>query len=205
MEISMEDIMEDTLKLTLVSGNELTLTAEYSEIMEHDISDADGHQIDLGVKPVTHGSLKAYINGNLVDSCFSPSSWALYNTCNEKALAAGCTKGIIGIKVALTEENANLYKAWIDNVIESGTSQEAREYHANEEAKIKESRKASALQYITRAEKYIASGQKLMTLKEYKAWAKNYNNVVNEGGEGYIPDLPTTESYEAAKMYIESL
>ena len=44
-----------------------------------------------------------------------------------------------------------------------------------------------------------------MTLKEYKAWAKNYNNVVNEGGEGYIPDLPTTESYEAAKMYIESL
>lgn len=197
--------MEDTLKLTLTSGTEITLVAEYSEVMEHEISDSDGYKIDRGVKPVIRGELRAYIGGKLVDSCCSPSSWGLYDTSDEKAVAVGATKRIYGIKVALTEANASLYKAWIDNVIETGTSQEAQEYRAKEEKKAKESKKASALQYIARAEKYMTSGQKLMTIEEYKAWARNYNNVMNEGGEGYIPDLPTKEAYEAAKKEIESL
>lgn len=66
-------------------------------------------------------------------------------------------------------------------------------------------KKESARKYIAWAEKYMESGQKLMTKDEYRRWARNYNNVMNEGGEGYIPDLPTLEAYEAAKEYIESL
>ncbi len=65
--------------------------------------------------------------------------------------------------------------------------------------------KESARKYVERAEKYMESGQKLMTSEEYRAWARNYNNIMNEGGEGYIPDLPTKEAYEASKEFIESL
>ena len=172
--------------------------------MEHEISDSDGYKIDRGVKPVIRGELRAYIGGKLVDSCCSPSSWGTYDTSDEKAIAVGATKRISGIKVALTEENANLYKAWIDHVIEEGTTQEVREYHENEEAKLRESKKASALQYIARAEKYMASGQKLMTIKEYRIWARNYNSAVNESGDGYVPELPTKEGYEAAKNILNN-
>ena len=39
----------------------------------------------------------------------------------------------------------------------------------------------------------------LMTEAEYKAWRINYNNINNEGGEGYIPDCVTQEELQAAK------
>lgn len=197
--------MENTLKLTLVSGREITLVAEYSEAMEEEISDSDGYKITLSPRPVKRGSLKAYIDGKLVDSCSSPESWQLVDIINEVAQASGCTKAIYGIKVALTEQNANLYKEWIDKVIEDGTTAEAREYRAEKARKEIEYEKTSALNYIARAEKYMESGQKLMTAEEYRKWARNYNNVANEGGDGYVPELPTKEGYEAAKKYIESL
>lgn len=197
--------MKDTLKLSLTSGTEITLVAEYSEAMEHETSDSDGYKIDHGIKPVIRGELKAYIGGKLVDSCYSPSSWDLYDTSDERALAVGATKRIYGIKVALTEANATLYKEWIDRVIEEGTTEEAREYRVKKEAAERAAEKDRVLKYIERAEKYMESGQKLMTLEEYRVWARNYNNAVNEGGEGYVPDLPTLEAYEAAKKFIESL
>lgn len=197
--------MEDTLKLTLTSGTEITLVAEYSEAMEEEISDSDGYKITLSPRPVKRGSLKAYIDGKLVNSCSSPESWRLFDTTNEKALAAGCTKGIYGIKVALTEANAALYKEWIDRIIEEGMTEEVREYRAEKARKAKEYEKASALNYIARAEKYMESGNDLMTAEEYRKWARNYNNAANEGGDGYVPELPTKEGYEAAKKYIESL
>ncbi len=39
---------------------------------------------------------------------------------------------------------------------------------------------------------------KLMTASEIKAWRKNYNDVVNEGGEGYIPNKISREAYQNA-------
>ena len=65
--------------------------------------------------------------------------------------------------------------------------------------------KESARKYVEWAEKYMKSGQNLMTKDECQKWARNYNNVMNEGGYGYVPELPTKEAYEAAKNYIESL
>lgn len=197
--------MENTLKLTLTSGTEITFVAEYSEAMEEEISNSDGYKITLSPRPVKRGSLKAYIGGKLVDSCSSPESWGLCDVINEVALTSGCTKAIYGIKVALTEQNANLYKEWIDSVIKEGTTEEAREYHAEKARKEKEYEKASALNYIAHAEKYMESGNDLMTAEEYRKWARNYNNAVNEGGDGYVPELPTKEAYEEAKKYIESL
>jgi hypothetical protein len=41
-----------------------------------------------------------------------------------------------------------------------------------------------------------------MTNAEYRAWAKQYNDINNEGGEGYIPELITIEQLEAAKKIL---
>lgn len=40
--------------------------------------------------------------------------------------------------------------------------------------------------------------EKLQTADELKRWRINYNNVVNEGGEGYIPARVSLENYENA-------
>ena len=37
-----------------------------------------------------------------------------------------------------------------------------------------------------------------MTEEECKEWAKNYNNIMNEGGEGYIPKIITKEDFKWA-------
>lgn len=42
----------------------------------------------------------------------------------------------------------------------------------------------------------------LKTEQEIKEWKKNYNNVVNEGGEGYVPQLISKERYENALKVI---
>jgi hypothetical protein len=60
---------------------------------------------------------------------------------------------------------------------------------------------AKAKKEIENLEQLIAEneGKELMTEAEYKAWRINYNNINNEGGEGYIPDCVTQEELQAAK------
>ena len=41
-----------------------------------------------------------------------------------------------------------------------------------------------------------------MTNEEYKAWRKRYNDIHNEGGEGYIPERITVEQLEYAKKVL---
>ena len=68
-------------------------------------------------------------------------------------------------------------------------------------AKKLETEKAELIKFIEKAE-----GQKwLPTNAEYAAWRKNYNNVMNEGGEGYIPSCITREALENAKLKLEGL
>lgn len=43
----------------------------------------------------------------------------------------------------------------------------------------------------------------LLTGKELQKWVKNYNNIVNEGGDGYIPTRVSKEQYEEAVKYLE--
>lgn len=42
----------------------------------------------------------------------------------------------------------------------------------------------------------------LLTVKELQKWVKNYNDVVNEGGDGYIPTRVSKEQYEEAIKYL---
>lgn len=50
--------------------------------------------------------------------------------------------------------------------------------------------------------------ENLKTLAELKEWARNYNKVANEGGEGYVPDVmnkPHVERYEWALKVVAEL
>lgn len=73
-----------------------------------------------------------------------------------------------------------------------------------EQAEAAETTK-EAQKIIEAAEREIASSGKLMTAAEVSVWKRNYNNVVNEGGEGYVPTRISQEQYEYAKAKIANL
>lgn len=66
-----------------------------------------------------------------------------------------------------------------------------------------EVKQAKETDVVENAEKIVELAEqqgveKLMTEKEINAWRKQYNAVVNEGGEGYIPRKISKEQYEQA-------
>lgn len=60
-----------------------------------------------------------------------------------------------------------------------------------------------AKKIVEAGDKEISAKGKLFTDKKLRAWRKNYNKVVNEGGEGYIPERISLESYNEAKQILE--
>lgn len=60
----------------------------------------------------------------------------------------------------------------------------------------KEEEIAEAKEIVKKTEKFGI--ENLMTEAEYRQWRTNYNNIMNEGGEGYIPQRITKEDYEWA-------
>jgi len=73
---------------------------------------------------------------------------------------------------------------------------------------VQEEITAVANKEITEAQEVIetaAKQDKIMTNTEYKAWRKWYNDVMNEGGDGYVPRRYTIEDVEAAKLVIAKL
>jgi hypothetical protein len=63
---------------------------------------------------------------------------------------------------------------------------------------------AKAKKIIEEGDKEIKSLGKLLTDKEVNAWRKNYNNINNEGGDGFIPSRISQEEYDGAKKIINA-
>jgi hypothetical protein len=64
---------------------------------------------------------------------------------------------------------------------------------------------ARAKEVVEEAEKEMSGGKKLMTEAEIKDWNRNYNNILNEGGSGFIPSHTSSESYENAKKTLTEM
>jgi len=63
------------------------------------------------------------------------------------------------------------------------------------------------IEEIDEAKKIMAEVEKrktpILSSEEETKWRINYNNINNEGGEGYIPNRITIEDIERAKLIIE--
>ena len=103
--------------------------------------------------------------------------------------------GKIGNKMMLSAEILDmLVSAQSEVIAEAETDEEYAALNAKESAKKAEAQKKEAARIITAYE----AGK---CLKSYAA-AENYNNIMNEGGEGYVPEVITAEMYAAAKKLL---
>ena len=173
-------------------GNQIELRAYCTITMQDRIADLDGHRFTLGKESSTDADLELWVDGKKIDSCWNTSFWTLidYNG----------VKKIWGLPIAMTVEQAIIVEAFLNEVIESGKAETVIEHETAKADAEKAKGKAEAQKIIDAAVKYTTP---LMTNAEYKVWAKRYNDINNEGGEGYIPDRITVEQLARANKILE--
>lgn len=181
-----------TLAWTGNKGNNIELRAYCKIVMVDDIHDLDGYIVNMGKKPYADANLELWVDGKKLDSCWDINFWRLID-------AQPGIKKVWGLKVGMSDAQAVIVDAFLKDIIESGKSADVVEFESAKNESEKAERKAEAQKIVDDAAKYTTP---LMTDAQYKVWAKNYNNVVNEGGDGYVPHLITIEQLAYARKVL---
>ena len=186
--------MKGTIEFNLKNGGVLKIEAEYECVMKKEIIDADGDKVMVKEKPTDiKSSMIAYVNGKKVDSSDLCSFWRLIDTKNG-------SRKIWGMGIAFTkQEDAERYEKWVAEIIESGKSDEVKDYEEKQIEKKVEEELNYAKRIIEKAEKQI----NIPNQEEAERRMKQYNDIANEGGEGYVPHIISMEEYMYAKGVIE--
>lgn len=189
--------MKHTYEWQLRDGRTVTLEAEYSEHVQDKIIDSDGYKLETGEREIVKdGMLTAYIDGAKVDSCWNTDFW--------QTIDVGQTglRKIWGIgKIGFTADRSKEIDAFFAAVFAAGRDAEAEQIRAEEKAKLDAERIETTERFIAKAE----AQSDIPTRAEAKRKMKEYNDIYNEGGEGYIPYVICREDYEAAKKRLAEL
>lgn len=176
-------------------GQVIEIEASYSEAIIEEGINCDGDIIKTGKKEVVPTCrLWVTVDGKFVDRCENVNFWELID-----AQVKGY-KRIWGIeKVLMTPEKAKEVEAFLNEVIAEGKTPEAVAIEEKEE----ESEKAEQLEIAREIIEEAKTTRKnrdgsLMTIAQAKEWKQNYNNVQNEGEEGFVPNIITQEAYDRA-------
>lgn len=186
--------MKSTFTWTLLDGREAKIEAEYVCKLIDKTVDADGWIITVGKETSEYGSdMVLYVDGAKVDSCPSPSFWRLVDSTSKTGVKI---KKIWGLTTGFTEDSglAPKYEAWLNALIDGGTTDEVKAYKAEQRRKEKEEELKRAKELIAKAEK-----QKTIPPKaEANRLMRQYNDIMNEGGEGFVPHIISREEYDYA-------
>lgn len=181
-----------TLKWTGARGNEIELRARCEIKLVNKEVDLDGHVIVLGEKQQqVDANLELWVDGKLVDSCRDINFWRTIDIDNG-------LKKIWGLKVGMTAEQAEIVDQFLRSAIEEGKNESVKAAEEAERKARKDAEKAKAMEIIEKASKQ----PKIMTRAEYAQWVERYNNIMNEGGEGYVPEMVTVEQLEWARKVL---
>lgn len=181
------------LKWTGKNGNELELRAKCKIEMVDKIVDADGHKVLIGKEKGEKALLEFWADGKRMETCNGDINWW-------RIIDNGNLKQIWGLrKLGFTPEQAEVIQEFLNSVIETGKAEGVVEVEKEDE-KLENERRVKMAEDIM---KKAAKQGKVMTADEYEIWRLNYNNIANEGGDGYIPETVTVEELEWAKTILD--
>lgn len=180
-------------------GQKMEIKAAYAEVVEDKIINLDGHSFKDGTEIRKKSNIQFWMDGKLIESD-ELGEWRIYES-RQKGVYRMRSLNSCGFLV----ETAKELEAFLNSVIEEGRTEEAKEYHRAEEQKEKENELRQAREIIRLSEKSPKNKDgKLMTREQAKAWKRQYNNIHNEGGSGYVPDVVTKEDVEHAENIINN-
>lgn len=191
--------MKKSISWKGATGSDLRIEAEYVEEMRPTTADLDGDIITKPSEPLpVISKVTIYKDDAPVDSIRDSGFWHCIPRPDLKAKGVTHTIGKAGI---LSAELAARIDRMLHEVIRGGQAEDpavAEYYRAREAAKAEQAR-AEARRILEKAERCPRkSNGALMSDKEAAAWRRAYNNVMNEGGYGYVPEVITQEQYDAA-------
>lgn len=161
------------------------------------------HQFAAGGEVLITRKIEVIHNGKVVGESrhISPMEYnVIYDkTYEERGLDISKTYSQVeGVGICEGRETADTINALIKEMEEEITIALKGETEQKEGFAIAE----SAKEIVKAAEQQGI--ENLKTKSEIKEWSKRYNEVVNEGGEGYIPQLVSKEQYEYALQVLNN-
>lgn len=159
-------------------------TIEITMVCSNRMSDLDGYRFET--KDIEKSvSAKLIVNGNIVATSTEGFIYAVDNE-----------KGRFGDKY-ITVSTVNQILVAIKELY----SKVEEEFAIKTTAEIQIEKEIAAAKRIM--EEVEVRKTKILSNKEEIAWARNYNNINNEGGEGYVPVRVTLEDVILAKKVLE--
>ena len=179
-------------------GNQIELRAECNITLDDRRVDLDGDVITLGQGTKTRANLELWVDSVKMDSSWDINFWQLIDIPGHPEL-----KKVWGLKLAVDLERAAKVEEFLKSVIEAGKSDEVKAYDQSKREHRDMEMLQDAKRTVARAEHTRRNNDgSLMTRAQAKAWRTNYNNIVNEGGEGYIPEIITAEDVAWAEQVL---
>ena len=180
----------------------ITVSKNVNEVVAY----ADGYNVNLGSEIVETIEIAIYIDGkyhsksnelpSVIDMTKIPAKFA-------KAFAGAyarvtdtvnCDKAIYAEIINAVEEAINEIKA-----IETTEAEKAVEaIEKEEEAKAIE----EEIEWAEKVMEEAAGRIEILASENEKAWRKSYNDLLNEGGEGYVPERVTAADVARAKQIL---
>jgi hypothetical protein len=186
--------MKKTFTWIGAKGNKFELEAECAMEVRNIVLDADGIEYETKKKEICiNAKLIAKVDEKVVETCNNINFWRIIDL--ENGL-----KRIWGINsIGFNAEIAAEIEKFLNKVIESAKTEEVKEFEAEKRDKeaTNEIRTAQRIIEIAEVSPKHADG-KLYTYNELQDYLKSYNNMFNEGQEGYLPRYVCQEEYEKA-------
>ena len=193
--------MKNTFEWTNPTGTELKLEISYTEKLVEEVLDADGYEINTGKKEIrVDANLVLFVNGKKVEDCWNVEFWRIIDVKDARLNAMGLTKKIWGLKTIFTAEIATEIEKFIADYIAANKVEEVVEVETAIAKEEKEVEVAAAKEIIARAERQTD----IPTYKVARAREKAYNDINNEGEEGYVPHIIDIDEYNRALNIINS-
>jgi hypothetical protein len=190
--------MFKSISWTGKKGNKIELKAYCKITMANNTIDLDGHIITMGQEPLTDANLELWVDGKKVDSCWDINFWVMIDIAGHPEF-----KKVWGLDLAVNLEQAEKVTAFFESVINEGKAAEVKLHEKSESDKEAARLAKGAERVIAEAEHTVKNNDgTLMTNEQAKVWARRYNDLHNEGGEGYISEVITKEDYEWAKSIL---
>lgn len=200
--------VEKEITCTTGKGTKVQVMYTYIEKMTEKIAWADGDEISLGTTPfvserftlVWTDTQKRVMPGYL-DTFPENSTENIRQLCKQSGTNKYFRTSMGGI--LLPAKEIERVEEMMESARHEAKDETVQEYLRKAAEQKEAHMKSRARGILKKAEKTIRNKDgHLMTLKEAAAWKKSYNDLWNEGGEGFVPEIITKEDVEWAEKIL---
>lgn len=180
-------------------GKTIRIEVEYNHKMNKEEAWLDGDVVEMPSKPHESCTAKVYANGMLKYKTNRATAYWLKLSDTVKEMKGYPVRTIHDLELAIIEPKVwEAYTAWINEVIEEGTTDEVKEY-LNKKQEEKDALEVAEAKRIVK----LAESQKdIPSREEANRQMKWWNDTYNEGGEGIVPEIISKDQYGRAKEII---